>query len=196
RPLVVGKWLVAEQRQPMRMGLAGQQFGRALAGALGTFAAVEAAVVEEELEQGQVVGAEVAPQGKVVPQPTVEVLDQGTGPDRVLGQVLDGLVEVVEPPVELLAEFGRALPTAGVGVTEALQAEQGAARSDGDVKPGGEFGEIAAELGGEAEQLVAMVVEEGAEGAEAALALCGAVAQLGDDEVIQGAAVGRGGAIQ
>src|SRR5205823_1272945 len=108
----------------MRVGLAGEQFGRALAGALGAFATVEAAVVEEELEQRQVVGAEVAAEGEVVPQPTVEVLDEGTGADGTVREFLDGLVEVVETPVELLAEFGLALPAAWVGVTQALQTQQ------------------------------------------------------------------------
>ena len=117
----------------MWVGLAGEEFGRALAGARGAFTPVQAAVVEEELEQGQVVGAEVAAKGEVVPQPTVDVLDEGTGPDGALGELLDGLVEVVETPAELLAEFGLALPAAGVSVTEMLQTQQRAACVDGDV---------------------------------------------------------------
>lgn len=55
----------------MRVGLACENFSRAFASALRAFAAVESAVVEVELEQGQVVGAEVAAKGEVVPQPTV-----------------------------------------------------------------------------------------------------------------------------
>ena len=39
----------------MRVGLAREKFGGAFADAFGTVAAVEAAVVEEELEQDQVV---------------------------------------------------------------------------------------------------------------------------------------------
>ena len=101
--LISGKRLVAEQRQPMRVGLAGEKFGRAFASALGAFAPVEAAVVEEELEQGQVVGAEVAAEGEVVPQPAVEVLDEGTGPDGAVGEFTDGLVKVVETLLKLLA---------------------------------------------------------------------------------------------
>ena len=56
---IAGKRRVAEHLQPVRVRLAREKVGGALAGALGAVAAVEAAVVEEELEQGQVVGAEV-----------------------------------------------------------------------------------------------------------------------------------------
>ncbi len=80
----------------MWVRLAGEQLGGALAGTVGAFAPVEAAVVEEELEQLQVVGAEVAAQGEVGPQPAVEVLDEGTGPDSALGDFTDGLIQVVE----------------------------------------------------------------------------------------------------
>jgi len=50
----------------MGVVLAGEKFRGAFADALGAFAAVEAAVVEKELEQGQVVGAEVTTEGEVV----------------------------------------------------------------------------------------------------------------------------------
>ena len=130
----------------MRVRLAGEQFGGAFADTFGAFAAVEAAVVEEELEQGQVVGAELSAEGEVVPQPAVEVLDQGTGADGALGQFADGFVEVVETLLELLAEFGRALPAARVGVAQVLATQQLAERRDGDLESSGEFGEFAVEL--------------------------------------------------
>lgn len=54
----------------------------------------------------------------------------------------------------------------------------------------GEVGEVAIKLVSEGEQLVAMVVEKGAEGLELVAAKMGTVAQLGDHEVVQDAAVG------
>jgi Transposase IS66 family len=48
------KWPEAQQRQPMRMALAGHQFPRAFAIALGTAAAYQATMVQEELKQVQV----------------------------------------------------------------------------------------------------------------------------------------------
>ena len=126
--------------------MAREKFGGTFADTFGAFAAVEAAVVEEELEQGQVVGAEVAAEGEVVPQPAVEVLDQGTGADGALGQCVDGLVEVVETLLELLAEFGLALPAARVDVAQVLATQQFAEGSDRDLESSGEFGEIAVEL--------------------------------------------------
>ncbi|HUT12768.1 MAG TPA: hypothetical protein VMY42_19890 [Thermoguttaceae bacterium] len=65
------------------MGAAVEQFRRTLADSLGPFAPQEAAVVGEELEQGQVIRSQVAAEEEVVAQPAVEVLDQRTGADRL-----------------------------------------------------------------------------------------------------------------
>lgn len=177
----------------MRMGLASEEFGRAFAGPLRAFATVETAMVEEELEEGQVVGTEVTAKGEVVAQPTVEVLDEGTGADGSLSYFADGLVDGVETFAELLAKFGLALPAAWVGGIQVLQTQQFAKRVDGDLESDGALGEVAVKRFDEAEQLVAMVVEEGAERVEAIRALRGARTQLGDDEIIQDAAFGAGG---
>jgi hypothetical protein len=48
------KWAEAEQRQPVRMALAGHQLPRAFAGALGTSAAHETPMVQEELQEIQI----------------------------------------------------------------------------------------------------------------------------------------------
>jgi hypothetical protein len=56
----------AEQAQPVRMRLAGQQLARALTPALGMPAAQEAAVVQKEAQQLQVAAAEMAAQGEVL----------------------------------------------------------------------------------------------------------------------------------
>lgn len=177
----------------MRVGLAGKEFGRTFSDAVGAFAAVEAMVVEIELEQGQVVGAEVSSEGEVGAQTTVEIFDQGAGPDGAVGHFADSFADVVEAVMELLAELGLTLPAAWVGVAQVLQTQEFAERALGDLKAGSEFGEVGVEFVGEAEQLVAMVVEEGAERVEAIRTKRSAFAQLCDDEVEQVAAVGAGG---
>src|SRR5215213_970944 len=48
------KWPEAQQRQPVRMALAGHQFPRAFAVALGTSAAHETPMVQEEPQQAQI----------------------------------------------------------------------------------------------------------------------------------------------
>src|SRR5271156_574436 len=106
------------------MALAREDFHRALTGALRAVATVEAAVVEEKLEQGQVVGSEVAAEGEVVAQPTVEVLDQGTGANGTVRHFADGYVDVVEVLAELLTEFGLPLPAARVGGRQLLPTQQ------------------------------------------------------------------------
>jgi len=59
---------VTEQFQPVPMRLPTQQFGGAAVDPLGMLTTQETPVVEKELQQGQVVGSEVAPQEKVVAQ--------------------------------------------------------------------------------------------------------------------------------
>src|ERR1019366_6524318 len=73
------------------MAWAGQQLGRAFAGSFGALASWETAVVQEELQQSQVVSAQMAPQEEVAPQAAVDILDQGTGPHRAPAHVLPGL---------------------------------------------------------------------------------------------------------
>ncbi len=59
---------VAEHLQPVRMRLARQQFGRALTNPLRMLAAQEAAVIEKELQQDQVIRPQLAAEKKVVAQ--------------------------------------------------------------------------------------------------------------------------------
>src|SRR5437867_10147139 len=66
---------IAEHFQPVRMGLAGQQLGRTVIDAVGMLAAQEPAVVEKELQQREVVGAELSAEEEVVAESAVEVLD-------------------------------------------------------------------------------------------------------------------------
>lgn len=73
---------VAEHFQPVGVRLPGKEFGRTPADPLGSLAAREAAVVQEELEQRQIVRPQMAAEKEVVAQPAVEVFDDATGADR------------------------------------------------------------------------------------------------------------------
>ena len=86
------------------MRLAAQQFGRAPPHALRVFAAQEPPVVEEELQQVQIVRTQVTPQEEVVAQAAVEILDHGTGPDCAPAHRGYGLIELIEPPAQLLPQ--------------------------------------------------------------------------------------------
>src|SRR5262245_40044306 len=59
---------VAEQLQPMRVRLTGQQLGRGLAHPLGTITPLQRPVIQEELQQRQVIFAQVPPEEEVTPQ--------------------------------------------------------------------------------------------------------------------------------
>src|ERR1700676_405642 len=73
----------------------------------------EAAVVEEELEQGQVIVAQVPAEEEVPPQPTVQVLGQRTRPDRPPAEGLEFFGERVIVPAEALPEGRVWGPSAG-----------------------------------------------------------------------------------
>ena len=59
-------------------------------------------MVEKELQQDQVIGAQLSAQEKVVAQSAVDILDDRTGADDALGQVVHGFIEVVKAVAELL----------------------------------------------------------------------------------------------
>ena len=62
----------------MRVRLTGQQFGRRLSHPLGTITAFQPPVVQDELQQRQVIRAQVAPEEEIAPKPAVEVLQCDT----------------------------------------------------------------------------------------------------------------------
>ena len=95
----------------MGMDFAGQQLGWAPALALGALTSDEAAMIEEEAEQFQISGTDMAPQKEVVPQAAIEVLDQGTGAGRRGEDLFDVFLKTVELLAELRLQFGFALPT-------------------------------------------------------------------------------------
>ena len=97
---------VAEQFQPVAMGLAAEQLGGALADALRPIAAQEATMVEEKAQQVQVVVADVATQEEVISQAAVEILDDGTGAGRLGHGLFDGGVHIVQPMSELMVQRG------------------------------------------------------------------------------------------
>src|SRR5437867_527808 len=73
--LISGEPRVAEQLQPVRVGLARQQFGGTFPLPLGMLPAQEPPMVQEELHQRQGITAHVPPEEEITPQPAVEVLD-------------------------------------------------------------------------------------------------------------------------
>ena len=65
----------------MWMTLPAHQFGWAFANAFGVIAAQKTTVIEKELQQRQVIIADMTTQEEVAAQAAVEVLDKRTGPD-------------------------------------------------------------------------------------------------------------------
>jgi len=84
----------------MRVAFSAEHFDWTFLHPLGLFAAWEAAVVEEELEQGQVIVAQMPTQEEIPTQPTVEVLDQRTCSNYLstenLNRVTESLVVLPE----------------------------------------------------------------------------------------------------
>src|SRR5271166_2627035 len=102
----------AQQGEPMRMALADHQFARAFAVTLGTLAAHETPMVQEELQQAQIRTAQMAAQREVGAQPRIEVLHQRTAA-RCLCQ---GSAHRLEQRVELTAHLcSKPVPPLPVG---------------------------------------------------------------------------------
>ena len=75
--------LEAQQGEPVGMGVPGEDLLRAFTDALGTLAAQEAAMVEEEAQEIQVVVPQLFSEEEVVSQATVKVLHNGAGTSGV-----------------------------------------------------------------------------------------------------------------
>ena len=115
---------VSEHFQPMRVRLPGQELGRCLSHALGTITSLQPPVVQEELQQRQVIRAQVSPEEEVTPKPAVEVLHQRTGPDRPFGQRGHRRLDLVEPTAKSLSD-GRFLgPAPRVALVACQDAEE------------------------------------------------------------------------
>src|SRR5712692_926073 len=149
-------------------------------------------MVEKELQQHQVVGAELSAQEEVVTQSAVEVLDDRTGADDVLGQVAHGFLEGVEAVAELLAQRRFFWPTSRLAFVQGQQVEQFADDGHGDLELGGQVGQVLVELGGEGQELVVVVFQERAQGIEAMGTKRCPRLQFGEDEIGQSATVGVG----
>jgi hypothetical protein len=101
------EWSEAQQRKPVRMVFAGHDFAGAFAAALGTAAAREAPVVQEEPQQIQVRVAQVAAQCEVGAQSRVAVLHQRIATRCLRHGPADGLEQRVELAV---SRIGRSQP--------------------------------------------------------------------------------------
>ena len=143
----------------MRVCLAAQKLSWRLAHALGTVAALQPSVVQVELQQRQIVRAQVPAEEKVGPQPTVEVFHQRTGPNRVLGQRGDGELNLVEPAPEVLAH-GRFLgPAPWVALVARQRPEQAPWQFSGDLEVAPQLLQILIEPTGEGEEIVPLILQ-------------------------------------
>src|SRR3990170_3972153 len=93
------------------MRLVGQQFRRTLPDPLPPFAPQEAAVIEEELKQFQIVRSQMAAKEEVAAQSAVEILDDRTGADGQSGQFAQRLAEREKAVAELATQHDLARPT-------------------------------------------------------------------------------------
>ena len=192
----MGKARIAEHLQPVGMTLARQQLRRTFVHAFGMLAAQEAAMVEKELQQDQVLGAELSAQEEISAQATVDVLDDRTGANNAVSQVVHGSLKVVKLVAELLAQRRFFLPTERLVLVEGLEIEHFADDGHGNRKLGGEVGQVLVKLGRESQELLAMVFQEAAHGAEAMRAKRFASLEFGEDEaevalIAAGAATGN-----
>jgi hypothetical protein len=73
-------------------------------------------VIEAELQSAQILSAPLVAEEKVAPEPTVEILYQGTGWDRLFSQFGDGFTDIAEPTTQLWAQDSFLLPAQAIAV--------------------------------------------------------------------------------
>src|SRR5438477_2595797 len=106
-------------------------------------------------------------QEEVAAQPAVEVLDDRTGADDVLGHRVHGFLEIIEAVAESLPQRRLLLPTLRLAWVQRLEFEQCADDRQGHLEFSGQVDQIALELGGESQELIAVVAQQGAHRTEA-----------------------------
>lgn len=112
--------------------------------------------------------------------------------DDVLGQFVHGLLQGIETRAQLLTQRGFLLPSLRLARVHGQQIEQLADDRRGNLEVGGEVGQILVELGGEGQELVTMVFQQGADRTEAMRTECFAGLQFGEDEIVESTTVGVG----
>src|ERR1700693_2789513 len=137
-----------------------QEFGGAFADPLGVLAAQKTAMVEEKLEQGQIVFAEVAAQKEVISQPTVEILDDRTGPNRGTRQLLERLPQGVITCAQSLAKNGLTLPALRLIGIDQLPMEELSDQCFGDFKALCQGSQVPVQLNCEGEHFFPMVGQQ------------------------------------
>ena len=100
----------------MRVGLTSQPLSGSFSLSLRAMAPLQRPVIEEELQSAQIISAALAAAEKVAPEPTVEILSQGTGSDRLFAQFGDGFTDIVEPTTQLLAQDSFLVPAQGSAI--------------------------------------------------------------------------------
>ena len=100
----------------MRVGLACQQLSGSFSLWLRAMAPLQRPVIEAELQSAQIRSAPLVAEEKVAPEPTVEILYQGTGWDRLFSQFGDGFTDIAEPTTQLWAQDSFLLPAQAIAV--------------------------------------------------------------------------------
>ena len=112
--------------------------------------ALEGMVIEEEAQQIQVTRPELTAQKEIAPQPAIEVLDQGTRPMEVVGELDDRGLDAMELSPELSMKAGRLRPIRLGCWRKALQCKQFSHRDQRDVVLNGDGFEALIEACGKA----------------------------------------------
>ncbi len=141
----------------MRVRLTGQQLRGGFAHSLGVLAARKRRVVEEEAQQVQILGSNLAAQKEVVAQAAIEILDQGAGSVEAGAEFTESLLDGIELIMELLVEFGGTHPIGLGGGGHGLQREGLTESGYGHSKALGQGVEFLIETLGKGQQGIALV---------------------------------------
>ena len=146
-------------------------------------------MVEEELKQSEVVGAEMAAKKKIAPQATVEILDQGTGSNRPCPHLVNRFTNLEEPAPQLWTENCLLLVAPGVARITGKHLEHPAQQLRRALKLTCQPIQVFVDLLREGEKLLPAVLQQPMDRLELSRAQLHAGLKFGHHEVVQHAAL-------
>jgi hypothetical protein len=105
------------------------------------------------------VDPQLSAEEKIGPQSTVEILDQGTGSDRLGLQFGDRFADLMEPAAQLMTEHGFLLPATGIAVTPGAHLEHPTQQLGRALKFGCEQSQVVVEFLCKSQELLPSVLE-------------------------------------
>src|SRR5271165_6671941 len=116
-------------------------------------------MIEKELQQLQVTGADFPTQEEVASQSAVDVLDDRTGADDLRAQARHGLFQSMETAMQAFLQPRLLVPIQRLALVQRLQVKQFADDGHRHLELDGEISQVPIQLPSESQEFVAVILE-------------------------------------